>query len=344
MPAAYKIIEPVDYADTFTDTEAFALDVLVGLSETHKSLPSRYLYDARGSEIFRQITHLDEYYPTDCEIDILQSKTDQIAEYVAGEPFNLVELGAGFGRKTKILLNHFQDLNADFTYVPIDISESATRELVEGCDREFPDLETAGLVSDYFSGLKWLNNRHSRRNYVIFLGSSIGNFSHAEARVFLRNLWSSLKHNDLVLIGFDLKKDIRLLLKAYNDSKGITAEFNLNMLHRINRELDGEFDISKFRHYGTYDVFTGAMVSFLISLERQSVYIGKIGRAFHFAPWEPIHMEYSYKYLVRDIETLASETGFLVNRHLFDSREYFADSIWQVYRPGTGYPIDSEQR
>lgn len=328
--ASYKVIEPEDYADSFDDRQSFALDVLVGLSETRKALSSRHFYDSRGSELFRTITRLPEYYLSDCELEILQNQTERIVENAGSEPFNLVELGAGFGRKTKILLKHLNESGLDFSYVPIDISESAMKELVDSCSELFPNLRTTGLVSEYFGGLKWLNNRHQKRNFVIFLGSSIGNFTHAEARIFLRNLWSSLHADDLAMIGFDLKKDIELLLAAYNDSRGVTAEFNLNVLRRINDELGGDFDLSKFRHFGTYDVFSGAMESYLVSLEQQTVYIEAIGRTFEFAPWEPIHTEYSYKYLIEDIERLAAETGFSVEEHLFDSRKYFADSIWRT--------------
>ncbi|MCP4684270.1 MAG: L-histidine N(alpha)-methyltransferase [bacterium] len=328
--ASYKVIDSGDYADSFDHKQAFALDVLVGLSETRKTLSSKHFYDERGSELFRTITRLPEYYLSNCELEILENQKQQIIDTVGAEPFNLVELGAGFGRKTKILLKDLLDGGLDFNYVPIDISESAMKELVESCSELFPKLQTTGLVSEYFSGLKWLNNRHQRRNVVIFLGSSIGNFTHAEARIFLRNLWSSLNNDDLTVIGFDLKKDIELLLAAYNDSRGVTAEFNLNVLRRINEELGGEFDLSKFRHFGTYDVFSGAMESYLVSLEQQTVYIKTIGRTFEFAPWEPIHTEYSYKYLIDDIERLAAETGFCVEEHLFDSRRYFADSIWRA--------------
>jgi uncharacterized SAM-dependent methyltransferase len=199
---------------------------------------------------------------------------------------------------------------------------------------QFPALEANGLVTDYFNGLKWLNNRSKRKNLVLFMGSSIGNFTHAENCVLLRNLWNCLNHDDVLLVGFDLKKDIDMLLKAYNDSQGVTRDFNLNLLHRINRELGGSFDVSKWRHFGTYDVFSGGMESYLVSLEKQSVFIEKIGRWFEFEAWEPIHTEYSYKYLVSEIEQLAGETGFEIYEHLFDSRHYFADSVWRVYKPG----------
>lgn len=334
MGATYKIIDSADFADSFSETHEFALDILVGLSEFRKSIASKYLYDAEGSRLFTEITHLPEYYLTGCEMEVLDSQAPSIAGHVADAPFNLVELGAGDGRKTSILIEHFLNTKLDFQYVPIDISESAMRELTELIGEKFPALDTHGLVSEYFNGFKWLNNRHSRRNFVLLLGSSIGNFTHAEARFFLRNLWSVLNSGDRLLLGFDLKKDIELLLDAYNDSGGVTSAFNLNVLTRINRELGGEFDIARFRHFGTYDVFSGAMESYLVSLERQSVFIEAIGRAFSFNPWEPIHTEYSYKYLVSDIETLAAETGFTVRAHLFDSRRYFADSIWEVNKPG----------
>ena len=316
MAADYKILAEHDYADSFTERDAFALDVLVGLSSPRKALSSKYFYDSRGSELFQEITQLPEYYLTEVESEILDTHRDQIAGHLRGEPFNLIELGAGFSDKTTTLLRHFHRCRLEFQFVPIDISESATRQLVETLKRELPECEVHGLVGEYFDGIKWLNNRSRRKNLVLFLGSSIGNFTHSEACLFLRNLWNSLNPGDLVLIGFDLKKDIDLLLKAYNDAKGITSAFNLNLLERINRELGGQFDIAKFRHFGTYDVFSGGMESYLVSVERQTVFIEAIGRSFTFEPWEPIHTEYSHKYLVSDIETLSAETGFEIVGHL----------------------------
>jgi len=336
MSSGYRILDRTDTVESFDETNAFALDVLVGLSDSRKTLPSKYLYDERGSGLFHDITHLDEYYPTNCEIEILETRSAQIGSQVNDEPFNLVELGAAYGRKATILMKKLIEQGLEFQYVPIDISEGAMKELVSNVSNELPNLEVCGLVSDYFQGLRWLNNRHERKNLVIFLGSSIGNFTRAHSRFFLRNAWSSLKDGDKVMVGFDLKKDIELLLDAYNDSQGKTAEFNMNLLQRINKELGGEFDTSKFRFFCTYDVFSGAMESYLVSLEKQVVYIDKIGLSFSFEPWEPIHTEYSYKYLISDIETLAIETGFLVEEHLFDSKRFFADSIWHVHKPGSG--------
>lgn len=315
---------------TYGDHEAFSLDVLAGLSETRKSLPSRYMYNDRGSELFNRIMQLPEYYPTNCEMELLKLHRDHIARYLGDEPFNLVEFGPGNGAKTRILIEHFLNMSIEFQYVPIDISRSALESLIKDWQPSFPDLEINALVADYFSGMKWLTNHNQRRNLILFMGSNIGNFSHKRARFFLRNLWNGLNNDDSVMIGFDLKKDIELLLSAYNDPSGVTSEFNLNILSRINSELGGQFDLSKFRHFGTYDVFSGAMESYLVSREQQEVFIEEIGRSFSFGPWEPIHVEYSYKYLESDIDALAYETGFEVQEHLYDSRRFFIDSIWRV--------------
>ena len=334
MPGSYKILDPRDFADSFNERDAFALDVLVGLSDTPKALPAKYLYDDIGSRLFTEITGLPEYYPTNCEKEILNRHSEEISTLLSAGPFNLVELGAGIGEKTKILLDRFESDNLEYRFVPIDISEGAMKDLIDDLGSEFPKVEIGGLVSDYFNGLKWLNNRSQRRNVVLFLGSSIGNFTRSDSRVFLRNVWSCLKHGDLLLTGFDLKKDIEMLLWAYNDRQGVTAKFNLNLLERINRELGGQFDVSKFRHYGTYNVFTGSMESYLVSLERQQVFIGMIGRAFEFNEWEPIHTEFSHKFLPESIMRLAEETGFTVERMLYDSEKYFTDAIWRVVKPG----------
>ncbi|MDH3891885.1 MAG: L-histidine N(alpha)-methyltransferase [candidate division Zixibacteria bacterium] len=324
------VLNRTDNGATFTDCEAFALDVLVGLSEARKSIPTIYHYDAEGSRLFDLITRLPEYYPTRCEHETLERNKAKIAGYAAATPFNLVEFGPGDGSKTRIIIEELLGRKAEFQYVPIDISKAALEGLLEDYRLRYPDLNINGLVCDYFEGITWLGNSSHRSNFVLFLGSNIGNFNHRDARFFLRNLWNCLSNNDHLLIGFDLKKDIDLLEKAYNDSEGVTAEFNINMLRRINTELGGQFDTSKFRHFGTYDVFTGAMESYLVSTVAQDVFIEMIGRSFHFDPWEPIHVEYSYKYHDADINGLAADTGFSVVEHLFDGKRYFTDSVWQV--------------
>lgn len=341
MKQPIRIINYREVASNFNETDHFALDVLVGLSETFKKLPSKYLYDDDGSRLFNEITELPEYYLTNCEIETLERNRERIAKYVVDAPFNLVEFGPGSSRKPAILIEHFLERNLEFQYVPIDISHVAIDDTVKELTSVYPELSVRALVSDYFAGIRWLNHRYDRKNLVLFMGSSIGNFTHAEARFFLRNLWNVLKNGDFVLIGFDLKKDIEMFLDAYNDPKGVTAQFNLNILRRINRELDGEFDPAKFRHFGTYDVFTGAMESYLVSLEQQEIFVEGIGRSFSFRPWEPIHTEYSYKYLESDIDMIARETGFVVKEHMYDSRKYFIDSVWEVRKSDSNGTTES---
>ena len=335
MSATYKVLTHKDLDQVESLDQAFASDVLVGLSQTPKRLSSRYFYDERGSRLFQKIMDLPEYYLTACEFDILQSQTEEFSSLMGEERFNLVELGAGDGRKTSILLRHFLDKDLAFQYIPIDISEASMQSLSTHLNINFPELTSKGIVAEYFDGLKWLNSMDSQRNMVLFLGSNLGNFDKAHARAFLHNLWNALNDRDFAVIGFDLKKDIDLMLRAYNDSKGVTAEFNLNLLRRINRDLGGNFDLSKFQFHSSYDVFTGAMESYLVSKERQTVFIKEISQSFSFEPWEPIHTEYSYKYLESDIRDLAAETGFIIEKQLYDSKKYFVDSIWRVKKIDT---------
>jgi dimethylhistidine N-methyltransferase len=330
MSGRYKRIDPVDLKDQRSPRQMFALDVLFGLSASPKRLSSKYLYDTTGSELFRKITTLPEYYPTGCEREILERHADDLAALVGVRHLNLVELGSGDGHKTEIVLKSFLGARLDFRYVPIDISESAIRGLVQTLSERFPGLEVQGLVSEYFTGVQWLGQVKDRMNLVLFSGSNIGNFSRSESHVFLRSLWNSLNDGDQVLIGFDLKKDIDKMLHAYNDSQGVTRDFNLNLLRRINHELGGDFDVGKFRFFSTYDVFEGAIKSYLVSLVRQDVFIEAIGQAFSFEPWEPIQTEYSYKYLQSDIDLLAQHTGFEITHEFYDSNRYFTNSLWRV--------------
>lgn len=328
--ASYKVLSVSDLDTSTLSRDAFALDVLLGLSGAMKSLPSKYFYDARGSELFQRISELDEYYPTRTEFEILETHGRQIAAQMDGARFNLVELGAGDGRKTKVLLGAFLNAGLDFSYVPIDISEDAMADLTATLAVEFPRIECRGLVAEYYQALHWLNQDNTSTNLVLFLGSNIGNFNRPQARVFLRTLWNALNSGDMLLTGFDLKKDIDILLRAYNDSAGITEAFNLNLLSRINRELGGNFDLSRFEHFGTYDVFSGAMESYLLSLGRQTVRVAALDCSFEFRAYEPIHTEYSYKYLPEDAESLARETGFTAVGAFYDSKRWFCDMLWRA--------------
>jgi L-histidine Nalpha-methyltransferase len=326
---SFRVLQAADLSAAH-GMRRFALDVLNGLSETPKRLPSRWIYDDEGSRLFSAICELPEYYPTRCETEILTRHTPEILSLAGVTALDIVDLGAGDGRKTNIMLDAASGRVPDLRYVPIDISEAAMSGLVQATRQRFPALKVSGIVAEYFDGLHWLSQGNDRRSLVLFLGSNIGNFSRVQARVFLRQLWEALNPGDLVLIGFDLKKDIEVLLDAYNDSQGITAAFNTNLLSRINHELGGDFDLSQFRHYATYDVFSGAMESYIVSMARQSVFITELCTGFDFQPWEPIHTEYSYKFLPTDVDELAGSTGFRIVGQYRDSQGWFLDSLWQV--------------
>lgn len=334
MTLDYQVLDPRDLEDGQAAQRTFAVDVLIGLSERPKRLPSKYFYDARGSALFQRITELDAYYPTRCEFQIFERYRAEILDRFRGEPLNLVDLGAGDGRKTRVLLEHLVASGADVRYVPIDISEAAMQTVTAAMRRRFPSLPIAGLVSEYFDGVRWLGRQTDRRNLVLFLGSNVGNFDRPRARAFLRQLWNALNPDDHALIGFDLKKDIELLLDAYNDPEGVTAQFNLNMLRRINEELGGDFRLDRFRHFATYNVFSGAMESYLVSLDDQTVHIEALQQAFEFEPWEPIHTEYSYKFLPGDIDDLARSAGFATEEAWSDPDRWFCDVLWRVVKAG----------
>ncbi len=316
------------YNDNHVDE--FAEEVREGLSRKLKYLPSKYIYDDRGSRLFQDIMALPEYYLTGCEEEILTRHRAGIAEHVSGDEFNLVELGAGDGLKTKILLQHFLNRDLNFTYVPIDISEKAVRDLVRELEDEFSELSVQGLVTDYFEGLSYISGNYSGRNMVLFLGSNIGNFDPGDRIDFLAKTRGSLSPEDYVLIGFDLKKNIDVVKRAYDDSRGVTAEFNLNLLRRINLELGGDFDLNAFKFYSTWDARAGAIISTLVSLKKQTVHVDYLERDFEFMMWEPIHTESSYKFNEEDIRSLADRTGFTVADNFHDTRGYFVDSLWQV--------------
>ena len=317
--------------------QEFASDVLSGLSGDVKALPCKYIYDERGSRLFRKIMELPEYYLTRSEIEIFQMHGEAIAGLIGIENCSIVELGAGDGKKTRILLKQLQDMAFPFHYFPVDISESAVNRLTSDLIEQFPALKVNGIISDYFEGLRRLSHLNRNRKVVLFLGSSLGNFDPDGIEDFLSRLWNELNDGDLVLIGFDLKKDIDLILSAYNDSSGITEQFNLNILRRINDELGGNFDLKKFRYYGTWDAFCGALKSCVISTCRQTVNIKELDRPFEFDAWEPIHTESSYKFSEDNVSMFAFKNGFDIIENFYDKKRYFADTLWQVKKYSGGH-------
>lgn len=327
----YRVLGRDDLAPARSFEQELASEVLIGLSERPKRIPSRFFYDDEGSRLFQAIMRTPEYYPTRTETEILTTHRRTIVDQLAGEALDLIDLGAGDGAKTMLLIDELVRRGARFRYVPIDISEGAMKTVVDEVRARFPNVVVDGIVASYTDGLDWYaHHRGAGAACVLFLGSNIGNFDEPNARGYLRRLWKALRPRDHVLIGFDLKKDIDVLLAAYNDEEGVTARFNLNLLVRLNRELGARFDVSRFRHFGTYDVFTGAMKSYLVSLVAQDVWIEELRHTFHFDAWEPVHTEYSYKYLESDVDTLAKATGFSIAGRYFDPKRWFTDALFAV--------------
>ena len=313
------------------ELSSFAEDVRKGLEAEFKYLPSKYFYDEEGSKLFQSIMGLEEYYPTRCEYEILSTHKNAICELLTqyDSPFELVELGAGDGFKTKILLECLTSRKVNFTYVPIDISPTILDTLTSSMRKSIPSLRTNAIAGDYFEVLSRLKRSSNTRRVLLFLGSTIGNFTETEAIGFLSELRKCMNDNDLLMIGVDLQKHPKIISDAYNDRAGITRAFNLNLLHRINRELDGNFDIGKFEHYPVYDPLSGEAKSYLISTVSQKVTIGKLGSSYSFTSGEPIYTEISKKYTLQKIEELARSSGFRIQKSLLDGRQYFVDSVWQ---------------
>jgi dimethylhistidine N-methyltransferase len=310
----------------------FASDVWDGLTSAPKHLSSKYFYDDEGSRLFQEIMKLPEYYLTGCELEIFERQREDILGAFANgsNRFDLIELGAGDGTKTAVLVSHFLDRGADLTYSPIDISLQALDDLTAKFSAEFPALNMSAKQGDYFQILKSLKNGGGRRKVLLFLGSNIGNFTHEQSVEFFRSLRAVMNDNDLLFIGFDLLKDPHVIVRAYDDERGVTAEFNLNLLRRINRELGADFDLDKWSHYAIYRPVQCAARSFLISREDQTVHIEALGRSFEFGQWEAVFMEVSQKYSLSMIEDLARESGFAVKQNFFDSRNYYCDSLWKL--------------
>jgi L-histidine N-alpha-methyltransferase len=308
----------------------FLKEVLLDLGATPKSLRSKYFYDEIGDGIFQEIMNCDEYYPTKCEAEILESKAAVIAKTLTNgfESFDLVELGAGDATKTTFILQEIVRQEADVTYMPVDISSSIIDYLNTTLPEKIPGLKVEGLNGEYLDMVDEANLRSTNHKAVLFLGGNIGNMHPEQATAFCIDLASSLQKNDLVLIGFDLKKNPDVIRNAYSDKNGLTKAFNLNLLARINKELGGDFDLDQFEHYASYDPASGACKSYLVSLKAQKVAID--GNIFYFEQDECIYMEISQKYSVDEVDTMAKDAGFIPVDYFFDSKNWFLDTVWRV--------------
>ncbi len=310
--------------------QQFLEDVLAGLAADSKYLSAKYFYDEKGDVIFQQIMNMDEYYLTNSEMEILKTQADSICKTIAkdGDEFDLIELGAGDATKSIHLLKKLKEHGFNFSYLPIDISSNMIDQLGEKLPLAIPSLNIKGFNGDYFEMLMEANSYSTRRKVVLFMGANIGNMTVEEAKLFCNKLHANLSIGDLLIIGFDLKKNPKQILDAYNDKSGITKAFNLNLLDRINNELDGDFDLANFDHYAFYNPETGECKSYLISLTEQDVSINN--QIISFKENEHIYMEISQKYNIQDITSLCEFAGFSIVQNFNDQKRYFIDSIWKV--------------
>jgi L-histidine N-alpha-methyltransferase len=309
--------------------DTFALDVLKGLTAVDKTLSSKYFYDDNGSRIFQEIMNMPEYYLTNAEFEILAMQSKQIVDALEfSTPFNIVELGAGDGLKTFKLLDYLVRNNTNFTYVPIDISQEAIEILTKRLKERLPSLIVKPRVGDYFEILKE-NKQDEYPSLLLFLGSNIGNYKKEKAIELLHLFNDNMAVGDKLLIGFDLKKNPIIIHNAYYDRHGITKRFNLNLLLRINRELDADFKIDDFDFYCHYNPITGDVKSYIISLRKQTVQLRALNKSIDFDYNELIWTELSKKYSLQDIQGLAAHSNFKLNTNFLDCKHYFTDSLWE---------------
>ena len=307
------------FHDLHPDTENLRADVLSGLAQPRKALAPKYFYDAHGSELFEAICALPEYYPTRTELVMMQASAGDMARLL-GPHCLLIEYGAGSGRKTRVLI----EAMAPAAYVAIDISRTALRQCAGELAAAYPAVRVAAVCADYSRPMQLpiIEGLTARRRVIYFPGSTIGNFTRSEALAFLRHAYAVAGPGGAMLIGVDLKKDPARLHAAYNDAQGVTAAFNLNLLMRINRELDGNFELSAFEHHAFYDVNEGRIEMHLRSLRDQHVSVA--GQAFHFAAGETIHTENSCKYSIDEFQRLAREAGFAAEHCWTDAEQLFS--------------------
>jgi len=318
-------------SDSLPARDVFLVDVLEGLRAPQKTLPCKYLYDARGSELFEDICELDEYYPTRTELAIMESHAPEMARWIGGDVF-LIEYGSGTSRKTRLLLDA---LEHPAVYVPIDISAETLARSADVLRKHYRDLEVLPLCAD-FSGPLALPQAHRKtaRRIVYFPGSSIGNFPPADASAFLARMVEQVGPSGAVLIGADLKKAPALLERAYDDAVGVTAAFNRNLLRRINRELGGNFPERNFRHEARWNADEGRVEMHLVCVEACRVEIS--GAAFGFEVGESIHTENSYKYEIEGFESMAAEVGLEARDRWSDPAGLFSVHYFEVSATGTG--------
>ena len=318
VPLTSRLVESSEIAD----------DVLHGLTCNPKSLPPRLFYDARGSQLFEQITELPEYYLTRTERKIFAEQGDDIIAQ-AGQGLTLIELGAGTAAKTAILIDKLLKRQLSATFYAIDVSHAALQIAQDNLEYQFPRLTFKPLVGDHSSGIEKLA-AISGRKLVLYIGSSIGNYEPEEAVALLRKVRANLRPGDALLLGTDLVKPAPLLYLAYNDAAGVTAAFNRNVLQRINRELSANFAADNFRHIAEWNPAASRVEMYLESLSDQVVRIADLGLKVRFVEGERIHTENSYKFTLEMAERVLTNSGFVRERTWKDAQNWFGVHLARV--------------
>ena len=312
----------------------FASAVDSGLRAKPKTLPCRFFYDERGSLLFEQITQLDEYYPTRVEREILERNASQIAQAVGPEP-ELIELGSGSADKTRLLIRALIAEHGSLCFRPIDLSHSMLEASSRALLADHPELVVRALAAEYDDGLRAIaRTRGPAPRLIAWLGSSIGNLTREDAADFLGRVRAMLREHDRILVGFDRRKDVQTLERAYDDAQGITAAFNLNLLERANRELHADFDLAQFEHRAHWRPEIGRIEMHLISRCDQRVWIAELGTGFAFERGETIHTENSYKYSPEEIAALADQAGLQLEDRWADPAGQFEVALLGGARGG----------
>ena len=313
----------IEYNNADVHAPDFAQDVWEGLRAHPKHLPSLYFYDERGSLLFEEICELPEYYITRAEKEILENHASDIVQ-CSGQNLSLVEFGSGSSYKTRLLIEAFLQQYGNLHYFPVDISESILADSARQLLDDYPGLEISAQVAEYQRGIQKIGEKDLAGKMVVFLGSNIGNFEPGQALAFLKSIRAILNDRDYLLLGTDMEKDRQVLEAAYNDRQGVTAEFNLNLLRRINRELGGGFKIDDFSHFAFYNKSEGRIEMHLRSEVAQKVEIADLNLTAHFREGETIHTENSYKYSQERLREICNDAGFVLQNQWQDARGYFS--------------------
>lgn len=302
--------------------KTFSEEISSSLNRDSKFINPKFFYDKKGSDLFEKICSLPEYYPTRTEIFILRKLQPELSSYI-DKNFRLVELGSGTSVKTRLILDILTQLQETIEYFPIDISEILT-ESSEELLKNYDGLYITGIIDTYEGGLEFLKNFDDKKNLIIFLGSSFGNFSPSDGFKFLQKIHSTMKSGDLFLIGLDLVKEKPILESAYDDTQGVTAKFNLNVLSRINAELDADFNLKNFSHHAIYNEEKQRIEMYLKSLVHQSVIVSKSDLLLNLEKDELIHTEHSHKYQLSQIYELFDSIGFEIKHTWLDDDKHFS--------------------